>query len=149
MCWQRPQKNPRVNGDGGRNFEFINLPRKMLRHWIVTDADKGKRLDVFLKDRIPAQSRSFLQLGIRKGEVLVNHEPKTPAWCLKVGDRITVEESSGTSQMALRPQPELPIVILEERDAFVVIAKPSGISTHPVKMSGIGSVANWVVGRYP
>ena len=55
--------------------------------WLVTLAleastdDRGKRLDQFLRERLPQYSRSRLQDWIEQGRVLVNGAPKNAPTC--------------------------------------------------------------------
>jgi 23S rRNA pseudouridine1911/1915/1917 synthase len=48
-----------------------------------------------------------------------------------------------------QPQPELPLEVLEERPDLLVLDKPAGWHSHPLRDGELGTLANALVARYP
>ncbi|GIX05648.1 MAG: pseudouridine synthase [Candidatus Poribacteria bacterium] len=113
----------------------------------VGPAEAGQRLDRFLAERLPEVSRSAVQRWIREGHVRVNDKPVRPRYLLRAGDRIWVR----------RPDPEpaqlhpeaLPLSILYEDEAILIVDKPAGLVVHPGAGVSGGTLANALLSRYP
>jgi 23S rRNA pseudouridine1911/1915/1917 synthase len=125
--------------------------------FVVERSLPGERLDAFLRRRYPAISRSALQRLIEEGCITVDGSKRKPTHHPKAGERIVV------SWPAARPadsQPEeIPLDILFEDDALLVVNKPPGLVVHPAaghdehtlvnallhhcrgQLSGVGGVA--------
>lgn len=116
--------------------------------WIVTPRDAGKRLDVFLKEKLSARSRAFLQSRIKEGAAHVSGARKHAAARLRAGERVTFI-GGGQRRMILTPQADVPVAIIAERGGVIAINKPAGIAAHPATLEGVGTVANWVASRIP
>jgi 23S rRNA pseudouridine1911/1915/1917 synthase len=99
-----------------------------LREFVVTGAEAGRRLDVFLTRQMPDWSRSQIQRMILRG--LVRIGPRVPAKAgekVEAGDAITIR----AEQEALRAVPEdLPLSILYEDEDLAVVDKPAGMVVH-------------------
>jgi len=98
----------------------------------ATEADRGCRLDLFLRERLPDLSRSRIQQLLERGKV--NVASGVAAEKLKAGYRLR-----GTEQVwveveppaPLRATPEaIPLEILYEDDDVVAINKPAGMVIH-------------------
>lgn len=88
-----------------------------------------KRLDHILSELFPAYSRSRLQSWIRSQQILVNQQFKRPRDKIKAGALITItaslpEETKWEAQA-------LPLNIIYEDDALLVVNKPAGLVVHP------------------
>jgi 23S rRNA pseudouridine1911/1915/1917 synthase len=92
----------------------------------TTEQDIDKRLDVYVHEKLPELSRSFVEKLIEQGRVLVNGEREKPGHRLKLGDRVLVEFD--TSELTHIPAMQLPI--LYEDEDCLVIDKPVGVLTH-------------------
>lgn len=108
----------------------------------VDAADAGRRLDQWLSATLAADiSRSRVQALIRAGAVMVNgavaSEPKRK---VVVGERVAV---SLAASEAPEPQGEpIPLNILYEDDALIVIDKPAGMVVHPGPGNWRGTLVN-------
>jgi 23S rRNA pseudouridine1911/1915/1917 synthase len=93
----------------------------------VGEADRGKRLDVFLKQRIPGLSRSRLQEAIRTRIAL--------SWAVEPRPSVRVRPG-GEVRIGYAPIPEEPldirIRVLARGEGWLVVDKPPGIPVHPV-----------------
>jgi 23S rRNA pseudouridine1911/1915/1917 synthase len=96
---------------------------------VVSDKDARLRLDHFLAKRLPEYSRSRLQQLIRGGFVQLNGATTRPRQIVRSGDTIDLIEPP-PEKIETRPEP-IPLDILFEDDALLVINKPPGLAVHP------------------
>jgi 23S rRNA pseudouridine1911/1915/1917 synthase len=109
-------------------------------------ADSGKRLDQFLRERLPEYSRSRLQQWIETGRVQVNGAAEKRSYMLKGSERICVEPAE---LPPLRAVPEnLPLVILYEDDDVIAIDKAAGMMVHSGAGRHSGTLVNALLHRY-
>ncbi len=95
----------------------------------VSDADSG-RLDQYLARELSSHSRSTLQNWIRAGLVLVNGAKAKSGFDLSPGDVVEIHHVSQNNNSDM-VQPTIPLNILYEDDAILVINKPAGLTIHP------------------
>lgn len=98
------------------------------RTWIVPDSAARDRLDRFLAQELPGESRSRIQLWIRQGRVRVNDAAAKTGYSLRARDRITLHVAESPA-MDIRPE-AIPLAILCADPDFVVIDKPAGLVCH-------------------
>lgn len=115
------------------------------------------RLDTYLRARFPAVSRGAIQRLIEEGHILVNGRHVKPTHTPHAGEQVQV---SWPEAKPAEAQPEeMPLDILYEDDALLVLNKPPGLVVHPAagheehtlvnallhhcegELSGIGGVA--------
>ena len=115
------------------------------------------RLDVFLREKFPAASRSTLQRLIEQGHIRVNGQSTKVTHAPHAGEEIEVHWPEARPAEA---QPEnIPLEVLFEDKSLLVINKPAGLVVHPAagheehtlvnallhrcagSLSGIGGVA--------
>ena len=112
----------------------------------AVEADRGKRLDALLHERLPEFSRSRLQTWIRQGRVLVAGRPAKPSQVLRGAETIEVEPANLTP---LRAQAEnIPLSVLYEDAACVVIDKPAGMVVHAGAGNHDGTVVNALLHKF-
>jgi 23S rRNA pseudouridine1911/1915/1917 synthase len=105
----------------------------------------GLRLDQWLAGRLgPDLSRSRVQALVRQGAVSVGGRVVTEAkHRLAAGDRITVEMPEPEPAA---PQGEaIPLDILYEDDALIVVNKPAGLVVHPGAGNWTGTLVNALI----
>ncbi len=116
-----------------------------------------QRYDAFLRERYPQVSRGALQRMLVSGDILVNGRQVKPAHHPAAGDEVAVTWRAARPA-ELTPE-DIPLEVLYEDEALVVINKPAGLVTHPAagnqehtlvqallhhcagQLSGIGGVA--------
>jgi 23S rRNA pseudouridine1911/1915/1917 synthase len=109
-------------------------------------ADRGKRLDQFLRERLPQYSRARLQDWIEQGRVLVNGSREKRSFLLKGAERIDVEPGE---LAPLRATPEdLPLEVLYEDGDVIAINKPAGMVVHTGAGQHSGTLVNAVLHRF-
>jgi 23S rRNA pseudouridine1911/1915/1917 synthase len=111
----------------------------------VEQADRGKRLDLFLAEHLPQASRSQIQRYLREGCILLNAGPVKAATRVKEGDLVKGRIPALTLSEAL-PQ-DLPIRFIYEDGDIVVVDKPPGMTVHPAGRLQTGTLVNALLFR--
>ncbi|MDH3653258.1 MAG: RluA family pseudouridine synthase [Myxococcales bacterium] len=109
----------------------------------------GERLDVFLARRIPELSRARAKVLIETGEVRVDGRRVKKSYSLVVGDRVTLDNLPSPADFHAAPDPGLALEVLLETDSYVVVDKPAGVPSHPLREGELGTLAGALVARYP
>ena len=99
----------------------------------------GWRLDHYLTRIFPNHSRAQLQRAIESGQVTLNGLTVKSSRRLRVNDRIFVELRDAEETQFL-PE-DIPIDVVYEDDAIIVINKAAGMVVHPGRGSYSGTVA--------
>src|SRR5476649_2831503 len=106
--------------------------------------EAGQRIDRVLAARIPALSRSRLKALILDGQVTI--EART------ILDPATIVNSGDTVVVNLPPPEEahpkgetIPLNIVYEDDALIVIDKPKGMVVHPSAGHSTGTLVNALI----
>lgn len=91
--------------------------------------EQQMRLDKYLAEQFPEQTRSYLQKLIKDGEVLVNEKKVKTGYQLSKGDqvRVTIPEPK---ELDIQPQP-MDLEIVYEDEDVILINKPKGMVVHP------------------
>lgn len=109
--------------------------------FFIDEAEAGERLDKILAKRYAAiGSRTYFQFLIEEGNVLLDGVPVKKRTKPKAGDEVEVE-------FVLTPELELiaediPLDIIYEDDALLVINKPAGMVVHPAPGHWTGTFVN-------
>src|ERR1039457_1605695 len=87
------------------------------------------RLDTYLREKFPAASRGALQRLIEQGHIRVNGHTVKPTHSPRAGEEIRVHWPEARPAEA-QPE-EIPLDILFEDAALLVVNKPAGLVVHP------------------
>ena len=110
------------------------------------EADRSKRLDAFLRERLREYSRSRLQQWIREGRVQVDGAAAKASYLIHGAEAISLEPGV---LPPLRAEPEdIPLEVLYEDASAVVIDKPAGLVVHPGAGMHRGTVVNALLHRF-
>ncbi len=124
----------------------MNEPAKT---FVVDDAAPGCRLDHFVAEHTGLSRAAAMRL-INDGQVLLDGRVGKKGALLTSGQRVQLRALPLDGQSTPpQPQPELPLAVLYEDDAVVVINKPAAMPCHPLRAGELGTVANALVARYP
>jgi 23S rRNA pseudouridine1911/1915/1917 synthase len=118
----------------------------LFEHFKVT-ADKGQsplRIDKFLMNRIENATRSKIQQAAENGNILVNDKPVKSNYKVKPHDVITVVFAHPPREIELIPQ-NIPIDVVYEDDALIIINKQPGMVVHPGYGNYKGTLVNALV----
>ena len=117
----------------------------------------SERLDTFLRGKFPVVSRGAIQRLIEQGHIRVNGRTVKPTHTPRAGEQVEVHWPEARSAEA-QPE-EMPLDVLFEDEALLVLNKPPGLVVHPAagheehtlvnallhhcagQLSGIGGVA--------
>jgi len=87
------------------------------------------RLDAWLRNKLPELSRGAIRRLMEEGQILVNGRTVKPTHTPRAGDQVEV---SWPEPRPCQAQAEhIPLEILYEDDALVVLNKPPGLVVHP------------------
>ncbi len=114
------------------NTEFLEAESQEFGETVRLQAeigDQGIRIDRYLAQRMPAQSRSYLQKLIRDGLVTVDGKPVKANYKVQHSDILTVSIPEPREPEIL-PE-DIPLDILYEDADVLVINKPKGMVVHP------------------
>ncbi len=106
----------------------------------ATETDAGLRLDAYLAGQIEGWSRARLQRLIDEGEVLVNGKISKASYKLRAGDEIETELAPPPATI-FTPE-NIPLDVVFEDDALIVLNKPAGLVVHPAAGVYSGTLAN-------
>lgn len=112
----------------------------MIQEYIVPEEFSGVRIDKFLSESCPMQSRSFLQKLLKSELVDVNGKTVKSSYKVSAGETVSFEvpeavEAEITAQ-------EMPLDILYEDQDVILINKPKGMVVHPAAGHYEGTLVN-------
>lgn len=116
----------------------------MEKHCFTADIEhKDQRIDRYLTEMLPEQSRSFFQKLIRDDFVMVNHIIVKVNYRLKTGDVIEIDIPDAVPTEIV---PEnIPLDILYEDDDLLIVNKPKGMVVHPAVGHSTGTLVNAIM----
>lgn len=105
--------------------------------------EDDERLDKWMSNTLPNLSRSYIQKCIKDNTVLVNDRPQKAGYRLRVDDEIVFHIPE-----AVEPPIEaenIPLDILYEDEALLIVNKPKGMVVHPAPGHYEGTLVNAVM----
>ena len=105
------------------------------------------RLDQCLAEVFPGYSRSKLQIWIKSGRVLVDGEIMKGREKLDGGEEIELD-AEAERVIEYAPQ-EIPLDIIYEDDALLIVNKPAGLVVHPAVGNWDGTLVNALLNHAP
>ena len=107
-------------------------------------ADRGQqlmRIDKFLLDHLPDTSRNRLQQASRSGFLHVNGRPVKSNYRVKPHDIVTLLLDRPRYENLIEPE-DIPLDVVYEDNALMVINKPAGLVVHPGCGNYTGTLVN-------
>jgi 23S rRNA pseudouridine1911/1915/1917 synthase len=126
-----------VDASGGETPRIVDVPPALA----------GERLDKALAQLFPEFSRSRLQSWIDAQRVRVDGAPAKIRQPVPLGATIELVPDLLPEQLAFTPEP-VPLAVVYEDDALVVIDKPAGLVVHPAAGNWSGTLLNGLLYRY-
>ena len=115
--------------------------------FLVKEKDDGKRLDIFLSEKIEKLTRSNIKKIIKSNNVKINRKiTNSSAKKVKLKNTITIEYLIKESPKLLPNKIELDIRF-EDKD-ILVINKPKGMVVHPGAGNYKKTLANALIYKY-
>jgi 23S rRNA pseudouridine1911/1915/1917 synthase len=113
--------------------------------FVVTEAESGERFDRLLVTHVPGLGRRRARELFAEGRVSVNGRKAKPGVVAKTGDAVDVElDAPGAT-----PDAEQPLLVRFEHAQVLVVEKPAGQPTAPLRPGELGTLANAIIARYP
>lgn len=107
----------------------------------------GMRLDQCLAEMFPDYSRSKLQIWIKSGRVKVDGLERKGREKMDGGEEI---ELDAEAEVVLDSDPEdIPLDIVYEDDALLIVNKPAGLVVHPAVGNWHGTLVNALLNHEP
>jgi 23S rRNA pseudouridine1911/1915/1917 synthase len=106
------------------------VPDKQPTILVIPEELAGHRLDQALARLCPQHSRARLQGWIRAGRITVNGAPARQKNPVRDGDVVRIV-AGGDAPATEAPDENIPLDILHEDAALIVIDKPAGLVVHP------------------
>lgn len=114
----------------------------------LDDACRGQRLDKALSALLPQFSRARLQQWIDDGLVTVDGKPAKGKAIMLGDESVHVQPKPADSDHAYQPEP-VPLDVVHEDEALIVIAKPVGLVVHPAAGNWQGTLLNGLLAYDP
>lgn len=108
------------------------------------------RLDLYLLNKIPDLSRTYIKKAILDGLVTVNSEKSNPSYKLRADDRVEFNEEKiknhyKTERASEIVATKIDFEIVFEDDEILVVNKPAGLDSHPVPQNMKNTLLNGVM----
>ena len=113
----------------------------------VPDELAGMRLDQCLAEMFPDYSRSKLQTWVKAGRVLVDGEVLKGREKLDGGEEIELDAEA--EQVVEYDAEDIPLDIVYEDDAILIVNKPAGLVVHPAVGNWTGTLVNALLNHVP
>ena len=114
----------------------------------MPEALAGLRLDQALAQMFPEHSRSRLQKWLREGYVRLDSREAKSKQKIWGGEHVEILPQPGAAETALRAE-RIPLEIVYEDDAVLVINKPAGLVVHPGSGNWRGTLLNALLHHSP
>jgi 23S rRNA pseudouridine1911/1915/1917 synthase len=114
----------------------------------LTDEICGQRLDKVISQLVPQYSRSRIQQWIEAGFVTVDGVPAKGKATMLGDELIHIQPQAADDEGAYSPE-DLPLEIVYEDDAILVINKAAGMVVHPAAGNWSGTLLNGLLHYHP
>ena len=114
-----------------------------MKEYIVSQEEKGKRLDAYISSANTDITRTSAQRLIEDGNILVNGKNAKVSYKIQENDKISVEIPE-PKQIELKAQ-DIPIEIVYEDSDIIVVNKPKGMVVHPANGNPDGTLVNAIM----
>lgn len=122
-------------GEGQQLFEHYRFA--------VDRGQEAMRVDKYMFDKMQHSSRNRIQKAADAGFVHVNDRPVKSSYKVRPGDVVTLMLDRPHYDTTIEPE-EIPLDIVYEDDALMVVNKPAGLVVHPGCGNYHGTLVNAV-----
>lgn len=128
---------------------FEELIFRGKKRFIVEKGSSGKRLDIFLREKLSEFTRTRISSFIKQGFVKVNeHNILKPSYILKVSDKIDLNIPDPPGLSSYPSKSNIPVKIIYEDEHIIVVYKPSGIVVHPAPGHRTDTLINAIIDKF-
>lgn len=124
------------------------MTQSTIQTLIIPENLGGLRLDLALQQMLPEHSRSRLQAWIKEGLITINGESTVAKAKVWGGEKVTLDSPPNLQENAFNPE-NIPLDIVYEDEALLVINKPAGLVVHPAAGNWGGTLLNALLFHYP
>jgi len=114
----------------------------------VEKEDEGRRLDSFLREKLPTYSRSYFANLAKTNQVTINGKNEKPSYIVKTGDLIVISLIETGVPSEIKPE-DIKLNIIYENQDVIVINKQPGLVVHPAVGNYKGTLVNALVNYLP
>lgn len=116
--------------------------------WRVPAEEAGSRIDRLLGRLLaPDYSRSYLSALISEGTITLDGQRVRPSY--RVEEGVLLAGALGQAAGSLPGPEDLPIPIVHEDEALIIVSKPVDLIIHPGGATKTGTLVNGLLHRYP
>ncbi len=115
----------------------------------VPEEFNGARLDKALVALVDGASRARVKAAISEGTVRVNGRRIPKGGVVATGDRVTLELADLASPEAPATPEDAPLVVRFASEQVVIVDKPAGQPTAPLRTGETGTLVNRLIFHYP
>ena len=115
-----------------------------MEKYIVTENEKGKRLDAYIATKNENITRTSAQRMIEEGNILVNGKKQKVAYKINTDDVVTVVPEE-IKEISIDAE-DIPINVIYEDNDIIVVNKPKGMVVHPANGNYNGTLVNAIMG---
>jgi len=108
----------------------------------------GMRLDKVLSSLVPQYSRSRIQQWMESGHVTVDGQPARAKMTVLGDEKVMISPQAAPQDRAFTPE-AIPLEIIHEDAAILVINKPAGLVVHPAAGNWTGTLLNGLLHYFP
>jgi 23S rRNA pseudouridine1911/1915/1917 synthase len=124
-----------------------SAPPEASREIVVPESLTGARLDKALAALLPELSRARIKRAVELGAVRVNGRRMPKGENVVAGDVVRIDVAR-VADVVPTATPEAPLHIVFESDQVVVVDKPAGQPSAPLRPGETGTMVNALLGRY-
>jgi 23S rRNA pseudouridine1911/1915/1917 synthase len=118
------------------------------RELAVPESLDGARLDRAIVALVPELSRARARRAVDLGAVRINGRRLAKGATVAKGDVLRIDVSRVAETLPV-PNPDLPLHVVLETATVVVVDKPAGQPTAPIRPGEMGTLVNALLARYP
>lgn len=107
---------------------------------VVNGEEVGKRIDMYLSEKLEDVSRVAVQRWIKEEKILVDGKKVKSSYKTCENDKIEIEEEQ-PKEVEIKAQ-NIPIEIIYEDNDIIVVNKPKGMVVHPANGNLDGTLVN-------
>ncbi|GAA0432801.1 RluA family pseudouridine synthase [Lentibacillus halophilus] len=116
-------------------------------HWVITKQHDGQAVGHYLQHELSFSKRLIKHIIHGGGDIRVNQQRQTLRCTLHEGDALTVTFPAERKGSHMVPE-TMPLDIVYEDDAVLILHKPAGIASIPSRLHSSGTIANGVLAHY-
>lgn len=127
------------------DIDLAEGAQQLYEHWRITvdEGQKPVRIDKYLTEKNPYQSRNRIQQAADAGFIHVNGRAVKSNYKVRPNDEITLMLDRPKHDSIIHPEP-IPLDVVYEDDELMVVNKPAGMVVHPGAGNFTGTLINAV-----